>query len=435
MILLLSNPCSRVTLSVAISQAHFTIAICGLGRIVAALFGKLDFHVLAGYSARVSSVLQEHIEYLSIEGRYALYEAAFREVIADGDVVADLGCGVGVLGLQCLKAGAARIYGVDASDAIHLARETMERSNLADRYSCLATSTFDAELKEKVDAIVCDHIGYFGFDYGLLDMIRDASSRLLKRGGTIVPDRLRLHIAGVTSKRLSEMASAWTAECIPSEYKWLNEQHRNCKFGVQVNGDEVCSGSEKVCELLLGGRTPEYFVFRTTLIFTKAGHFDGIVGWFDCHLGGNVWMTNSPLEERAIDRPQAFLPALQPLAVEKNSQIEVLLRFDSSGEMIAWTFTPLENGEKVGKSQKLSTFNSMILAPSDLVEKKALPLCLSRIGKARATVLRLMDGTRSHEEIVENVLEEHPTLFASEAELHAFVERETKHNRASENRI
>ena len=165
----------------------------------------------------VSSALQEHIEYLSIKGRYELFEAALANVICKGDVVADLGCGVGVLGLQCLHAGAERVFGIDSSDAIHLARETMKRANLSDKYTCIAGSTFDANLEMQVDALVCDHIGYFGFDYGLIDMVRDAASRMLKPNGVIIPDRLKLFVAGASSPNLREMAGAWSACGIPQE--------------------------------------------------------------------------------------------------------------------------------------------------------------------------------------------------------------------------
>ena len=81
----------------------------------------------------MASVLEEHIEYLTLPGRNALYAKAISRIIKPGDVVVDLGCGVGVLGLLCLEAGAARVYGIDHSDAIELARETVAKAGLSDR--------------------------------------------------------------------------------------------------------------------------------------------------------------------------------------------------------------------------------------------------------------------------------------------------------------
>ncbi len=374
----------------------------------------------------VSLALQEHIEYLSIKGRYELFDAAFEKVICDGDVVADLGCGVGVLGLQCLKRGAGHVFGIDSSEAIHLARETMERAGLGERYTCFAQSTFDTELSEPVDAIVCDHIGYFGFDYGLIDLIRDSALRMLRPGGAIVPDRIKLLVAGASSPRLRAVASSWTADCIPAEFHWLDEQNRNSKFGLQISSGEICSSAPVVGEITLDANAPKFFSFETELLIEKAGIFDGVVGWFDCHLGADEWMTNSPIEDRAITRPQAFLPAKEPFTVAQNDKIGVTLRFNSSGEVIAWTILPPEGGVGKAHAQSLSTFNSTVLSPRDLSMQMAAPLSLTKQGEARAFVLSLVNGKRSRSDIIGCALKERPDLFPSEAAFRDFVERVTK---------
>lgn len=370
----------------------------------------------------VSSALQEHIEYLSTKGRYELFEAALANVICEGDVVADLGCGVGVLGLQCLQAGAEHVFGIDSSDAIHLARETMKRANLSEKYTCISGSTFDANLEVQVDALVCDHIGYFGFDYGLIDMVRDAASRLLKPNGVIIPDRLKLFVAGASSPNLREMAGAWSASGIPQEYRWLDEQNRNCKFGVEAGDDDLSSSAQLIGEVQLDADAPEFFSFTTELRIEKAGLFDGIVGWFDCHLGGDIWMTNSPIEERGIERPQAFLPALAPFSVEAGDRVPISLRFKSSGEMIAWTITPPNRRASEVEKQKLSTFNSTALDPADLIDLSSSSPLLSMKGEARARVLSLVNGERSFDEIVAHLESERAEVFPKNGAAREFVE-------------
>ena len=42
---------------------------------------------------------------------------------------------------------------------------------------------------------------------------------------------------------------------------------------------------------------------------------DGLAGWFECELAEGVWMTNSPLADNPIRRPQAFLPIGEAMPV------------------------------------------------------------------------------------------------------------------------
>lgn len=378
----------------------------------------------------VSDALQEHIGYISIKGRFELFQTAFASTIRSGHTVADLGCGVGILGLQCLRAGASRVYGVDSSEAIYLARETMDRAGLKERYQCMPGSTFNVELPERVDALVCDHVGYFGFDYGIIAMVRDAAARMLKPGGTIVPDRLRLFAAGVSSPKLRTVASAWNDDRVPEEYHWLDGLSRNSKFAATVAADALISSAQFIGEVNLRAQGPEFFTFSTDLVIEQSGLFDGIAGWFDCHLGGDTWMTNSPVEDRAIDRSQAFLPVLEPFMVEAGDRIGFSLRFDATGEMIAWSFTPPPNGHNPGKPQKLSTFHSVILAPNDLAGNQQKPVSLSKKGEARAFVLSQVNGERSLQEIVKNVLAERPDMLPSEAAISEFVEAVVKRDGA-----
>lgn len=82
-------------------------------------------------------MLDEHLGYVADATRLDLYKTAIAKAISAGDTVADLGCGSGVLGLLCLRAGAGRVYAVDDSAMIDIARETFKRAGLGDRAACM----------------------------------------------------------------------------------------------------------------------------------------------------------------------------------------------------------------------------------------------------------------------------------------------------------
>ena len=363
--------------------------------------------------------LEEHLSYLQIAGRADLYRAAISDSVAAGDVVADLGCGLGVLGLYCLEAGARHVYGIDHSDAIELARETMARAGLSDRYTCIANSTFRTRLPEPADVLICDHVGYFGMDYGILAMLRDASHRMLTPGGVIVPRAIAPVVAGVSSDACRDLAEEWSAGAIPEVYRWLDCHQRNSKHARFFEPGELCSAPLAFPDIVTGPDIPEFFVMEGKLTATRACRFDGLAGWFDCTLSDGVSMTNAPGVENAIERNQVFLPCADPFDVAPGDSIGVTLKFRIDGDMIAWTVTAPD-----GDAQTMSTWHSRILTPSDLAANTGKPLGRTSIGEARAKLLELVDGTRTADDIAHSLLAAYPDLFPSEDELRRFVARE-----------
>lgn len=369
----------------------------------------------------MSRTLDEHSEYLALRGRYELFQTAFDKVIQPGHIVADLGCGFGVLGIQCLRAGAARVYGVDYSDAVEIARETVARAGLTDKYHCIRGSTFHLELPEPVDAIVCDHVGHMGIDYGIVEMLGDAR-RLLKKGGAVVPRRIELMIAGASSTTARNKADAWTQEAIPAEFAWLHDYQVNSKHPYTFAADELCTPPVPLGSVDLLADNPDYFAFSGELVALRNCRLDGLAVWFRCELAHGVWMTNSPIEPARIDRDQAYLPCASPIKLRAGDRVEITLRFRGDGEVIAWTITPPDGGPR----QKLSTWNSKILTSADLAAESLAPPGLNRVGRARFEVLQLVDGERTASEIEEAALQLEPKLFPSETAVRRFVKRELR---------
>ncbi|MDF1836184.1 MAG: methyltransferase [Alteraurantiacibacter sp. bin_em_oilr2.035] len=99
----------------------------------------------------MSKVLAEHLSYFHLPRRYDAYARTIASVLSGGEALADLGCGFGVLGIQCVRHNARHVWGIDHSDAIEIARETVDRSGLADQYTCIKNSTFQTILPEKAD--------------------------------------------------------------------------------------------------------------------------------------------------------------------------------------------------------------------------------------------------------------------------------------------
>jgi SAM-dependent methyltransferase len=365
-------------------------------------------------------MLQEHLGYVTDDLRFELYKAAISKVLSPGDSAADLGCGSGILGLLCLQAGAGRVQFVDDSAMIDVARTSMLRAGHGGRANFIRGKSGQIELPERVEVVVCDHVGYFGFDYGIIDFLDDAKKRFLKPGGTLVPSRIRPHLSAVGSRTCGELAHGWQGGLVPPEFHWLRDYSINAKHAVDLERDDLLSLPVVLGDIDLYADNPEFFSWDAELRIERDGVLNGVAGWFECELTQDVWMTNSPLAEKPIRRSQAFLPIGEAVQVKCGDTVTATIMARPSDNLIAWVVT----FPATGKRFHHSTWQGMLLSLTDMVRARPdhVPH-LSSEGRARMIVLRYCDGKRTAKEVERAVLRDHPDLFPSSAAISRFVLR------------
>src|SRR3954468_23179844 len=126
----------------------------------------------------MSLVVDEHREYLADSVRVAAFDAALRALVRPGDVVLDLASGTGILGLLACRAGARRVYAIEMGSIAELARDIARANGFGDRFVAIQEVSTRATLPERVDLIVMDGAGRFGFDGGVVETLSDARRRL-----------------------------------------------------------------------------------------------------------------------------------------------------------------------------------------------------------------------------------------------------------------
>jgi len=365
----------------------------------------------------MGNALEEHFGYLSDAVRRERFEGAVAAAVNPVDTVVDIGCGFGILGLMCLDAGASHVWGIDRSEAIEIARETMRRIGLADRYTCLKETSFQAELPHKVDIVICDHVGYFGIDYGIIKLLDDARRRFLKPDGKVMPAQLILQVAAVQSPECRALAQAWASEPIRAEFRWLQEYGVNSKHPREFSKQELAAAPAELGRIDLRNDSPDLLAFTARLEIDRTCELDGLAGRFACEIFEGVWMTNSPLAEDRIKRAQVFLPFATPLAVRAGDTLEISISVRHEVELISWS----ARVKRTGQSARQSTWTSTILDPKDRIPAAKHIPHLSRAGEARRTLLELIDGTATSAEIEQAMLRRHADLFPSAEQATRFV--------------
>jgi len=365
----------------------------------------------------MAKTLIEHFDYLSDAVKLDRYRKAIEAAVQPGQTVLDLGCGTGVLGLMALRAGAGKTYFIDEGPVIEIAHRTIAESGFADRADFIQQNSYEAALPQKVDLVVCDHVGFFGFDYGILDLLADAKARFLRPGGQIIPAQIDLMLAPAGSASCRRFVGQWR-NGVPDEYRWVAGCAANTRHAVSLDAADLLAAPASLAILETGTDAAPYYSWQTSFDATRRGEIDGVAGWFDCRLFGDVTMSNSPLAAERLNRPQAFLPLEKPVSVRGGEQIDVAVMVRPADNVIAWRVELPESGSRFVHS----TFNGLQLDSAALDRGRSDRLAaLNDHGRARQLVLSYCDGKRTVADVQALVERDHPDLFPSPQATASFV--------------
>jgi len=352
--------------------------------------------------------LDEHYGYLSDRVKVECYQAAIKRAVRPGQIVMDLGCGSGLLGLMALRAGAGKVLFVEQGAIIEVARRTINEAGFGTRAEFFHVNSFELEVPERIDVVLCDHIGYFGFDYNILALLADARQRFLKPAGIVIPAEVGVELAPVETTAGRELVARWRDGSIPDDFAWVGTSAANSKLAVNLEADNLLTEPAALGMLELGANDNAFLNWQADFECTRDGTLDGLLGWFDCRLHDGIRMTNSPAASDSIDRPQAFLPLEAPVAVRKGETLRATVMARPADHILAWTVVLKD------KRLSLTTFNGLLL--DDEALNRARPDRVARLndrGRAYQVVLSYCDGNRTTGEIEALVRDRHPDLFPS----------------------
>ncbi|HYT66967.1 MAG TPA: 50S ribosomal protein L11 methyltransferase [Vicinamibacterales bacterium] len=369
----------------------------------------------------MSLVLDEHRRYLADRSRVTRYERALHEVVRPGDVVVDLASGTGILALLACRAGAARVYAVEAEPIADLARAIARENGFGDRLHVIRGHSSDVRIPELADVVVSDQIGRFGFEAGLLSLFADARAHFLKPGGRLVPSRLDLFIAPVEYRRGSARVAFWSRRPADFEFSPAHRIAANSGYPARFASSQLLSAPHRGVSVTLSEPVTYPLRFDASFEVQRAGTLDGVGGWFGAQLSPSVDVSNSPLDRERIMRRQAFLPVGTPVAVAAGDRIDVTMRILPDDVQVSWTVTVRpRTGEPVTLTH--STLNGMLIDAADVHRTHpAYRPALTERGVARQSVLDLCDGSRTLAEIESEIYAKHRPLFSSSADAAAFV--------------
>jgi protein arginine N-methyltransferase 1 len=369
----------------------------------------------------MSLVVDAHREYLSDPARVQAYERAIAATVRPGDVVVDLGAGTGILGMLACRAGAARVYAIEADGMIEVARALARANGLADRIVFLMQHSSEVKLPEPADVVTGDLIGRMGFEAGVFEAYAHAR-RWLAPGARVMPLSISICASPVEQPAAHADVEFWGHAIAGFDAEAVLPWARNTGYPRNIDASQLLAERAAAATFspVAGGGVLRV---RDTVRVTRAGQLHGIAGWFSAELSPGVTMTNAPGAPARINRRNVFLPLHPVVAVVPGDQVTIDIRIRPVDLIVTWTVDVTRASAPADIIRmRHSTLGGMLLSREDL--RSHAPSARPRLtprGEARRTLLALCDGGRPLEEIEREVFRLHPALFATAGDAQAFV--------------
>jgi protein arginine N-methyltransferase 1 len=348
--------------------------------------------------------------------RTSAYAQALERRITPNSIVLDLGTGTGILALLACRAGAARVYAVEAASVIDLARQAAGASS--ERIMFIQGMSTAIDLPERVDGIVTDIHGVLPlYEQSVVSLI-DARDRFLKPGGWIIPAR----------------ETMWGAiVCSPAAYKSIEVW--NTEYGFDFSSARRAAASTwgqrrlKAADLIVEPQcwaTLDYAEVLEPRIHGElswtvgeeaVGH--GLAVWFDAEMAPGIAVSNSPAAEERV-YGQGFFPWPDPVRLARGDDVRVHLRADLVGEHYVWTWNtevvePASRRVKMPRVKMSCRQSSLLAEPvgADQLRRRADTFVPDLNADARVDlhILMLMGRHLSLGEIATAILTTFPDTF------------------------
>src|SRR5215475_1314851 len=129
--------------------------------------------------------------------RIFTFQSAIRSAVRSGDVVIEIGAGLGTYSFFAAQSGARRVYAVEKERVIGLAEQLAARNGLGPQITFVAGNSTDVVLPEKGDLLILEDFSSLFVRRGIEEVVRDAFDRHMKPDGRIIPQAVSLYVAPV----------------------------------------------------------------------------------------------------------------------------------------------------------------------------------------------------------------------------------------------
>ena len=291
--------------------------------------------------------IEYHRTLLADRVRNAAFHAALERLIVPGEtIVADIGCGTGLLAFMASKLGAKRVYGVERAD-IGAVADKLRRHNAVKGVRLIAGHSTDLEPPEPVDLVISETLGNYPFEENIIETLTDARARWLKPGGLLIPSSVQQFVCPVVAERQFRELTIWDEvgyglDFTPARRMGLNNIYVRVFEPADLLAGGAAAAVWDAVDLAKPAKTTRSGEAEWPC--DKAMTIYGLASWWTADLAPGIGLATGPLAAKT-HWEQLFLPALEPMTLAKGERLAVRLRSTTSyedGTNVTWTLRRLD---------------------------------------------------------------------------------------------
>lgn len=280
------------------------------------------------------SAPQMHDIMLSDEPRMAAYRNAIEAHVTRDSVVIDMGAGTGILSLMAARAGARRVYAIEPTSVIDVAREISRRNGFDRQITFIRKSVQEltsTDLPEPADVLVSEWMGNLGVLEPMLGPLLETRDRFLRPGGALLPDRITIYLAlAETADLHGFFVGKWARPTHGLDYGYMAAIQSAQVQVAPLSPAMLMSAAAPIVDIDLGAAPADQAVrwsAEVELEATRSGLCHGLCGWFTVSFPHGGVLDTSPFAE-PTHWLQCFLPLEHPVPCVPGTRARVRLSFD-----------------------------------------------------------------------------------------------------------
>uniref|UniRef100_A0A0K2UAB2 type I protein arginine methyltransferase n=1 Tax=Lepeophtheirus salmonis TaxID=72036 RepID=A0A0K2UAB2_LEPSM len=252
-------------------------------------------------------------------------------------VVMDVGAGSGILSLFAAKAGAKRVYAVEASSISDPLKKIVELNGYGGVIQIVAGRAEDVEIPEKVDIMISEWMGFYLFHESMLNSFIKARDKHLdtENDGFVFPSSAILYVAPSSLPLLREAKDYWN-DVYGFNMSPMVENVRMKPEIVYIEDSNLLSEPKAVTKLNLNWVSEENvneISLRELFTLSQDGSFNSVVLWFDVTFDAastdeSITIHSSTLSTGPSSPSTHWKQTIIPLEVNKELKIGDKILFD-----------------------------------------------------------------------------------------------------------